>query len=623
MSKINLLDSEVFNRIAAGEVVERPCSVIKELFENSVDAGANTVIAEIKHGGIDFIRITDNGCGMDAEDLEKAFLPHATSKIKTLDNLNAISTLGFRGEALSSIASVAKVTLISRTADSEIGNYIVVENGKVLEKGEKGCPQGTTVTVEDLFKNVPARAKFLSKPSTEESVISDMLSRLIMANYTLSVKYIADGKTVYQSAGDSFKNSVYAIYGKNYIDNILPIECIMPDITLKGFIGKPYFTKPNRTYQTLIVNGRYVINADISFCIFNCYRDFLMKRQFPTYVLELELPNDMVDVNVHPNKMEVKFVDCEGIKRLIYKTVENAISQAIAVPKELIEPQEEVKTPPVTITSREVPEPSAQQIDLKQSLLGTFFTLSQSSKPSSVSQIKSPNVSSLQSDLFAQPSEQRPVKTEPEPQQLTITDEVGSTGDFPVLQNFKVKTVLFDTYIVIEQSGDILIIDQHAAHERLLYDKLAMQYENNSVPSQNMLLPYIFNATPIDSELLRERLDEINSCGFTLTALSGTTFSLSAIPLVCASMEVERFVSLIFDGLGKMKYRKIDFVKDILMQSACKAAIKGEDKLDDSEIEYLVNQFTVKKVALTCPHGRPLVIKIGRSEIEKWFKRVV
>lgn len=252
MSKINLLDSEVFNRIAAGEVVERPCSVIKELFENSVDAGANTVIAEIKHGGIDFIRITDNGCGMDAEDLEKAFLPHATSKIKTLDNLNAISTLGFRGEALSSIASVAKVTLISRTADSEIGNYIVVENGKVLEKGEKGCPQGTTVTVEDLFKNVPARAKFLSKPSTEESVISDMLSRLIMANYTLSVKYIADGKTVYQSAGDSFKNSVYAIYGKNYIDNILPIECIMPDITLKGFIGKPYFTKPNRTYQTLI-----------------------------------------------------------------------------------------------------------------------------------------------------------------------------------------------------------------------------------------------------------------------------------------------------------------------------------------------------------------------------------
>lgn len=667
MSKINLLDSSVFNRIAAGEVVERPRSIVKELVENSIDAGASVISVEIMNGGLSQIRVVDNGCGIEADDVEKAFLPHATSKIKDLKDLNAIATLGFRGEALTSIASVAKVTLTSRTADSQIGNFIVIENGEIIDRGERGCSRGTTIVVENLFKNIPARAKFLSKPSVEESVITDTVARLVMTNPTISIKYSAGGKVIYHSSGDNLKNAIYTVYGKTFVENMVPIECVMPDITLKGYINKPYYTKPNRTYQTLIVNGRYVENADISFCVYNCYRDFLMKRQFPAYVLILDLPHDMVDVNVHPNKLEVKFAGVDELKRVIYLTIKNKLDELTQIPKEIIKDDDGavVETNRPIISKFAVDETSGvvgvRDHGGKDSL-GVFFEvesnrvgggnstvihsgtlnlvnglgsaadlprdyLSASKYLGDASRSEQPAVDEIcttvdglgSGDLY---SENKRL-SETSVRQVEIEDCVGIMTDKKNLSDRKFKTVLFDTYIVVEDVADIFLIDQHAAHERLLYDKLVKQLESDDMAMQDMLIPYTFDVSAVEKELLKERLEEINSCGFLLTSLGGNTFSLSAVPLVCADMRFDKFMELVLGELNVGKFRKLDFVKDILMQSACKAAVKGEDRLTDSEIDYLIDAFSRGDWVLMCPHGRPLVVKISKSEIEKWFKRVV
>ncbi|MCI9031147.1 MAG: DNA mismatch repair endonuclease MutL [Clostridia bacterium] len=660
MSRINLLDSAVFNRIAAGEVVERPRSIVKELMENSIDAGATFISVEIINGGLSQIRVVDNGCGIESEDIEKAFLPHATSKIKNLNDLNSIATLGFRGEALTSIASVAKVTLTSRAVGSAIGNYVVIENGVIIDRGEKGCSQGTTIVVEDLFKNIPARAKFLSKPSVEESVITDTVSRLIMTNPNIGIKYSAGGKVVYHSSGDNLKNAIYTVYGKTFVDNMVPIEYVMSNITLKGYINKPYYTKPNRTYQTLIVNGRYVENADISYCIYNCYRDFLMKRQFPAFVLTLDLPYDMVDVNVHPNKLEVKFAGADELKRVIYSTVKDKLDELTQAPKEIIKNYNENETNQPVIFKYAVDESvDGAKVckDVHKDVLGVFLNVEgEIGKSNSSAVIRSavPELSEHREteylsaskyfgktnieDVFA--SEEICTTLDKncglgndadcidsscgsENGQINTEDDLRIICEKDRVMKRKFKTVLFDTYIVVEDGTDVLLIDQHAAHERLLYDKLAEQIERRKVEMQDMLVPYTFDVTPVETELLKERLNEINACGFVLSSLGGNTFSLSAVPLACSEMRFDGFMELVLGELNGGKIRKVDFVKDIIMQSACKAAVKGEDKLSDSEIDRLLAAFADGDKVLMCPHGRPLVVKISKSEIEKWFKRVV
>lgn len=660
MSKINLLDSSVFNRIAAGEVVERPRSIVKELMENSIDAGASVISVEVTSGGLSQIRVVDNGCGIEADDMEKAFLPHATSKIKNLSDLNAIATLGFRGEALTSIASVAKVTLTSRTADSPIGNFIVIENGEIIERGEKGCSQGTTIVVENLFKNIPARAKFLSKPSVEESVITDTVARLIMTNPTISIKYSVGGKVVYHSAGDNLKNAIYTVYGKTFVDNMVPIERIMPNITLRGYINKPYFTKPNRTYQTLIVNGRYVENSDVSFCVYNCYRDFLMKRQFPAFVLTLDLPCDMVDVNVHPNKLEVKFAGADELKRIIYNTIKDKLDELTQVPKEIVKGDQTARESHAVISKFSVDEKAEfanANKSLREDTLGVFFELeSNRGDNGNAAVIRSPmpdeDFGDSSNDRFSAskylgkadtidfaPNDEicttvdvsgknaeaykNGVSGSDALRQMEIDDESKIVSEKNASVALKFKTVLFDTYIVVEEADSIFLIDQHAAHERLLYDKLTKQLESGEVLTQDMLIPYTFEVTSVEKELLKERIEEINACGFLLSPLGGNTFFLSAVPLVCADMSFDKFMGLVLGELNGGKLRKLDFVKDILMQSACKAAVKGEDRLSDSEIGYLIEAFSSGDRVLMCPHGRPLVVKISKSEIEKWFKRVV
>ena len=302
MPKINVLDSSIFNRISAGEVVEKPASVVKELVENSIDAGATAITIEIAEAGVKEIKISDNGCGINFEDLQSAFLPHATSKIKEIDDLYNISTLGFRGEALASVGSVAKVTLQSKTKDSEFGGKIEVDGGKINKPEECACVDGTTISVKNLFFNVPARAKFLKSNKVEESSITSYVSRLILANPNISFKYIIDGIIEYQTSGQGLKEAIYTIYGKDTVNNIIPLNCTVGNISVEGYICKPTFCKPNRTYQTLMVNGRYVVNQLISTAVYNAYENYIMKGKFPFFVLNITIPFDDVDVNVHPNK---------------------------------------------------------------------------------------------------------------------------------------------------------------------------------------------------------------------------------------------------------------------------------------------------------------------------------
>lgn len=632
MGKINILDSTVFNRIAAGEVVERPCSIVKELVENSIDANADIISIDVKDGGIGFIRIVDNGCGIDADDLEKAFLPHATSKIKNIDDLNAILTLGFRGEALTSIASVAKISVLTRTRNDEVGSFISIENGKILEKGERGCGFGTTVTVENLFKNIPARSKFLAKQSSEESVITDMVSRLIITNNTKSIKYSVNGKTIYQSSGGGLKKALYTVYGKNFIDNMASIEYIMPDITIEGYINKPYFTKPNRTYQTLIVNGRYVINSDIAFCVYNCYRDYLMKRQFPVFALAITVPPDMIDVNVHPNKLEVKFANAENLKKSLFKIIKRKIDEMTVVPKDII----------MESNSSDIQHEIKKHIDVNNNAAISNFTnifpaeifpKPQSEINSSAAKDEGREFSERLKNIISTRAAENINAAESQyslHNSLIVANSTESKSHDDLdnifsksFSDFRQKTILFDTYIVLEDANDILLIDQHAAHERLLYDKFVREYEAKQICSQTMLLPYIFDVNPIEDELLQNKINEINECGFTLSQLSNRTYSLSAVPLICANMKTKVFIEQILNGLNGIKYKKSDFVKDILMQAACKAAVKGEDRLNEVDINYLIEGFHAGNNTLLCPHGRPIVIKISKSEIEKWFKRTV
>ena len=308
MPNINILDKTIFNRIAAGEVVEKPASVVKELVENSIDAKSTNITIEVEGGGIKKIRVTDNGCGMDIDNLPKAFLPHATSKISCLDDLDKIGTLGFRGEALSSIASVANITAVSKVKEKDSGAKIIINGGEVESIAETGCVDGTSITIENLFYNVPARAKFLRKPKTEENEITNLVSRLILANPNISIKYVADGKTIYHSTATGLKDAIYTVYGASVVENLVPIDYTYQNIIkVDGYIGIPSFTKPNRTYQTIIINGRYVNNKTISTAIFNAYEPYIMKSCFPFFVVSMNIPLDKVDVNVHPNKLDVKF----------------------------------------------------------------------------------------------------------------------------------------------------------------------------------------------------------------------------------------------------------------------------------------------------------------------------
>lgn len=644
MANINILDKSIFNRIAAGEVVEKPASVVKELVENCIDAGANHITIEIVNGGIKKIRVSDDGCGMDKDNLPKAFLPHATSKISCLDDLDKIGTLGFRGEALSSIASVAKITAISKVKHADAGNKLEIEGGEVVSISEIGCVDGTSISVEDLFYNVPARVKFLRKPKTEESEITNLVSRLILANPTKAIKYVVDGKTIYHSTATNLKDAIYTIYGASAVENLIPINYTYQNlIEVEGYIGKPSYTKPNRTYQTVIINGRYINNKTISTAVFNAYEPYIMKSCFPFFVCHVKLPLDKVDVNVHPNKLDVKFENNNLIFGAFYNPISDLLANLSTNVRKFesedvnFEEQNEVKTELLKTIDASV----GKQFVKTENESVTYATLDDEENNTSTSTL--PEVSK---ELTAEQIELRKSvnsflnsnNLNFEAQNNTLSTNLiniaNSQQTFEQTALFeenkvnlsivKIIGTCFNTYIIVENNSSIYFIDQHAGHERLLYDKFKASFENNELVTQSLLVPYVLNTNYLESDFINNNINIFKNLGFEIEPFGINSFKVSAVPVLLKDISLHKFFNDVLSDLNtNLNLNKSAILKDYLERTACRSAVKANDILSKVEIEKLLNMLNTSSQILLCPHGRPIIIEVSNKEIEKWFKRIV
>lgn len=621
MAKINILDSSVFNLISAGEVVEKPMSVVKELIENSIDAGAGKIEVEVKRGGIDYIRVTDDGCGIERSEIHKAFLPHATSKIADVSDLNSIFTLGFRGEALASIAAVAKVTMTTRTEGEEFGYTVIYEAGKVVSEYECGAKKGTSVVVENLFEKIPARQKYLRNPSSEEADIANLITRLILANPKVAFEFTGSSKKI-ASTGENEKSALIAVYGNDVLPNYEEVSLVMPDITIHGFIGKPSFSKHSRNYQTLVVNGRYVINEDLFYMIYLCYKDFLMTRKYPTFVLYIDLPADMVDVNVHPSKMEVKFVQPDRIKKLVRSLINAKLNNVVLTPKALDEVSDK------SSTSRDLQRESVSTVTERiieperKADYGDFSVGSIKLSPTDIVGVKSTMKEKVAHASLPSGSEGYFGGTVynflGDDQDISKSKEVESSS-FLGEEDLLTVGTLFSTYIIVEKGENCYIIDQHAAHERILYDNLVKRTDEKTA-IQPLLFPYSFSLTHEESEIMDQSAAIFDSCGFKIVKEGDCRYAITAVPTVFADMSLSKFLPIFFDAVKTNELKQSELIKDALAQSACKAAVKGDRLLSQDEIDYLIKGMSTLD-ALLCPHGRPIVVKISKLEMDKWFKR--
>ena len=601
MAKINMLSPMVFNRIAAGEVVEKPCSVVKELVENSIDSGATSISVSVERGGLGKIEVTDNGSGIEFDDLKNALLAHATSKISKLEDLDNIGTLGFRGEALSSIASVSEIEIISKTSDCEFGGKIKCLFGHMEELTQIASIDGTRISVKNLFHNVPARLKFVRKDKTEENDITNYMARLILANPHISFSYVADGKQVYKHKASDLKTAICDIYGEEIGKDLIEVNQTRGNMTLHGYISRPEIAKANRTYQTLIINGRYVINYMISSAISNVYEDYLMKGKFPLYVLCLDLPHDEVDVNVHPSKLEVKFENSGAIFSLFSDACFHALHETNftttpASPVEEVETDNFIKfsAPTVERVTLGVNEGVSFQNEEKTDENITF-----NSKTSLLSEIILKQVQGEDKSLYKQ-------------------DEL-----FRVEEPTRILCTLFDTYILLQKGDDIYLVDQHAAHERLNYDKLKQRLETMTNISQSLVLPVIINVNNQEDNFLQENQQVFEQIGFKIEEYGKCCYRVFEIPFVLAGKDINEYFQDVFKNLNTFVNKPLDFIKDDLCQKACKSSVKAGNKLSNEEIKILIDSLATNKSTLLCPHGRPIIVKLTRTDIEKWFKRIV
>lgn len=649
MPTINILDKKIYNRIAAGEVVERPFSAVKELIENSLDAGADEIDITIEEGGKKLLRVSDNGCGISAADIEKAFLPHATSKIKTVEDLDKILTLGFRGEALASIGSVSKATIVSKTKDEEMGSCITCDGGVIGEPDVYPSDTGTTVSVEDLFYNTPARAKFLKAAKSEETDITNIITRLILTHPNVSFKYVADGKTVLQSFGGGLDEAIIEIYGYNAITDCIPIETEKNGMKISGYLGHYYFTKPNRTYQTVVLNGRYVVNNTVQSAIHNAYSSYLMKRQYPFYVLNIEMSPEAVDVNVHPNKTDVRFIDNQVVYSTLYSIVSKVLDGSASA-LEIIKPNNYMQIDPGSRPIVRQKAPTADEIKevhcerpfvsafTEEFLKANFIDKKEKAENpqvSAIGQVSAKNEKPLNfmeegeaenkseksdiDDIFA---ENKKYIAEMEAKKLAEEEKKAKQQELDVQTDFRVVGQVLTTYLILEKGDEIFFIDQHAAHERLLYDKYMEEYKKGSVDEQTMFVPYVFRVNESESEFLIGRFKELRKMGFDIAEYDVNEFAIYSVPLMLFDMDLKSFFDDILSDISFKKETVPEIIHDKIAMKACKAAIKSGKVLSDDEINALLNAMKYD-TTLRCPHGRPVTVKIKRTEIDKWFKRIV
>lgn len=679
MSKINVLDSNTINKIAAGEVVERPASVVKELVENAVDAKATAVTVEIKDGGISFIRITDNGTGIDKEDISVAFYRHSTSKIKSVEDLLVVSSLGFRGEALSSIASVSQIELMTKTSGSLTGIRYKIEGGSEKSIEDIGCPQGTTFIVRNLFYNTPARRKFLKTAMTEAGYISDLMHRLALSHPEVSFKFINNGQTKLHTTGNMrLKDIIYNVYGRDITANLLEVSAGAGEIQVKGFIGKPLICRGNRAYENYFINGRYIRSGIITKAIEEAYKNFIMVHKYPLTVLHFTVDTSLIDVNVHPTKMEIRFNNSEEIYRLVYHAVRQALEGREIIPQVSVSSDKEVRAEKaVEIKAAEkkesavsLPEPFEQKrreavlYEAQKKPPVCEKTLNQ---PSSYKQRQIPAQPTPTEIYTPQPKERalhaepikawlsesdRPKET-PAPAETSCLREAAaayktetaaqkvqapksavqkpeqlSFFETPLLSkearpSHKLIGQIFDTYWIVEYDGKMFIIDQHAAHEKVLYEKIFARYKANKPLSQFSEPPIILSLSMKEETALKENMESFTALGFEIEPFGGSEYAVRAVPMDLYGFDAKDIVVEMIDQISSDIGRlNDDMIADRLATAACKAAVKGNHRLSAREADALIELLLQAKNPYTCPHGRPTIISMSKYELEKKFKRI-
>ncbi|MDO4321596.1 MAG: DNA mismatch repair endonuclease MutL [Lachnospiraceae bacterium] len=671
MNQITLLSQDTIDKIAAGEVVERPASIVKELVENAVDAGANAVTVEIKDGGISLIRITDNGSGIPKEQVQVAFLRHATSKIRTVEDLLTSGTLGFRGEALSSIAAVCQVEMITKTAGSITGVRYVIEGGAEKSLEEIGAPEGTTFLVRNLFYHTPARKKFLKTAATEAGYVSDLMERMALSHPEISFKFINNNDTKLHTSGNcNLKDIIYGVYGREIASNVVKIDDAREDgIKITGFIGKPVISRGNRNYENYFVNGRYVKSAIVARAIEDAYKPFMMNHRYPFTALMLQIDSGQVDVNVHPTKMEVRFADQSRVYDTVYQTVKDALAGRELIPEFTVDSPKMKKTPETKGETEAKPEKKkftypepfekirSQLIAEANSpyepkyprregsfrpvtgnVTGTGHTPDGPGSAAGSGRMSAGNASG-----FECPPASESVafsKSAMTPESAVIPESAAASEDTaaPVqmelfedklldeknLKKHKLIGQLFDTYWLVEFDGKLFIIDQHAAHEKVLYERFMEKYRSKQQTSQMITPPIIVTLSLQEETVLKENMKHFEAVGFVIGHFGGRDYSISGVPGNLYGIADKTLFTEMLDGLTDVsgKYSDQTILEKIASMS-CKAAVKGNNRLSVQEADALIAELLTLENPYNCPHGRPTIISMTKYELEKKFKRIV
>ena len=588
MGKIRILDEATINKIAAGEVIERPASIVKELVENSIDAGATAISVEIQEGGKSFINVSDNGCGIMKEDTEQVFFRHATSKIKDSADIQGISTLGFRGEAMASIAAVSEVELLTKAEEDTAGSHVIIKGGKLVQSKSIGYPTGTSVTVRDLFFNTPARLKFLKSDTSEQGAIVDIIEKLAMTNTGISMKLTVNNKVVLHTPGNGDLLSVIlCIYGKNMSGAMLPLEYKNDIISIEGYIGKPEIARGNSTYMTFSVNKRYVKNRMMAEAVKQAYKTLLMNNRYPFSIININIKSEMTDVNVHPTKQEVKFSDERAIFNTLYLAVKNCLKNNSLIFENLEDVTEPQEAPSSAFESRSSYEP--KNVSFDQLSFGK--------------ETAAPKIDSYK--------RQYDYDRKPEVQQKQFNNEIRIIGQ------------LFGTYILGQMDDDFCIIDQHAAHERIMFEYIKEKYNEKNISVQELMMPIVIELSPAEKVLYTENSLIFQNLGFEIEWFGENTLAIRAVPILMGEPCTGEFFSNILDSLKESTSIASSPLDKIIISMACKNSIKAGDNIAPEEISVLLERLMKTSQPYTCPHGRPTIITMSRYELEKKFKRII
>lgn len=677
MHNIQVLDQITIDKIAAGEVIERPASVVKELVENAIDAGAKAVTVEIKEGGISYIRIADNGCGIEREDVQNAFLRHSTSKIRSADDLYHISSLGFRGEALSSIAAVSQVEMITKTKNSLLGTRYVIAGGKEEVLEDTGASNGTTFLIRQLFYNVPARRKFLKTAVTEASHVGDLMLRLALSHPEISFQFINNGQSKLHTSGNgNLKDVIYHVYGREITANLLPLEFEKNGVQLSGYIGAPLISRGNRNFENYFINGRYVKSNIIYRAIEDAYKDFSMQHKFPFTVFHLTIDGEHIDVNVHPTKMELRFNNQQEVYNTIYEAVDHTLHKKELIPEVTLDvkvPKAETPVKPVTPTRPETParpvtptrpaEPEKPKIPPKEERDLDYFMEQMKKRVKSYHQQNSSAEVKSKTDIFrperstdrireavsqyksaaraAKPEttptapsatvhERKPVTppetkavTQENPEQMELFKD--KFLDKEKKADYKLIGQVFDTYWLVQFEESLYIIDQHAAHERVLYERTLRELKTREFTSQMISPPIILNLTMQEASLLKENMERFTRIGFEFEEFGQDSYAVRSVPANLFSIAKKDLLIEMIDHLSDELNRNqsSDLIDEKIASMSCKAAVKGNMKLSAAEVDTLIGELLLLDNPYHCPHGRPTIISMTKRELEKKFKRIV